>query len=229
MYTLRWEYITNHKDLFINGLELSLKMAVLGLLFGSLIGLVLALLRSSGKPVAMVPIAVYVEVIRNVPLILLIFFFYFGLPQAVPRRSLAHEWIIKVDAEWTFTITLAVYAGAYLTEIFYAGILAVGRRYLDAGRSLGLGRVALARYVTMPIMFRTVLPSLSNTFISLFKDTSIAVSIAVPELTFAARKISTDYFRVIEAWLTAGAMYLVTAYLLALLLRLAERQIRWNA
>ena len=67
----------------------------------------------------------------------------------------------------------------------------------------------------MPIMFRSVLPSLSNTFIGLFKDTSIAVAIAAPELTWAARKISTDYFREIEAWATAGVIYLVTCYAIA--------------
>jgi polar amino acid transport system permease protein len=135
---------------------------------------------------------------------------------------------ILPNQERTFIIALAIYSGAYLTEIFYAGLLSVGRRYLDAGRSLGLRRLELARYVTVPIMFRTVLPSLSNTFISLFKDTSIAVSIAVPELTYAARKISTDYFRVIEAWTAAGALYLITSYSLALILRYLERRIKWS-
>jgi polar amino acid transport system permease protein len=77
-------------------------------------------------------------------------------------------------------------------------------------------------------MFRAVLPSLSNTFIGLFKDTSIAFAIGVTELSFAANKISTDYFRVIEAWTTAGALYLITSYALAIALRLAERQIKWS-
>ncbi|HYP61177.1 MAG TPA: ABC transporter permease subunit, partial [Thermomicrobiales bacterium] len=99
----------------------------------------------------------------------------------------------------------------------------------DAGRSLGLSRLALARYITTPIMLRAVLPSLSNTFISLFKDTSIAVAIATPELTMAARKVSTNYFRVIEAWTTAGALYLVTSYAIAISLRMVERRIKWSA
>ena len=82
---------------------------------------------------------------------------------------------------WGPMVALAIYSGAYLTEIFSAGIISVGKRYLDAGRSLGLTRFELARHITGPIMFRTVLPSLSNTFIGLFKDTSIATVIAVPE------------------------------------------------
>ena len=72
-------------------------------------------------------------------------------------------------------------------EIFSAGIISVGKRYLEAGTSLGLSRTQTAFSITLPIMFRTVLPSLGNTFIGLFKDTSIAVAIAAPELTWAAR------------------------------------------
>jgi polar amino acid transport system permease protein len=82
--------------------------------------------------------------------------------------------------------------------------------------------------VTVPIMFRTVLPSLSNTFISLFKDTSLAAAIAVPELTYAARELSTNTFRVIEAWTTAGALYIASCFLIAGVLRFFERRIRWS-
>jgi len=229
VYDLRWEYVTNNKDLFLDGLRLSLWMAVLGLAFGSVIGLVCAFARSSRNPIVAKPVVVYVEIIRNVPMLLLVFFLYYGLPQVFAPRSTGQEWVLKLlpTAERTFVVMLSIYAGAYLTEIFHAGLLSVGQRYQDAGRSLGLRRLALARHVTMPIMFRTVLPSLSNTFISLFKDTSIAVSIAVPELTFAARRISLDDFRYIEAWTAAGALYLLTAYLIAVLLRFGERRIRW--
>jgi polar amino acid transport system permease protein len=230
VYDLRWEYITNNKWLFIDGLLLGLKMAVIALAIGCVIGLVMAFVRASGKRWLSIPVTVYVEIIRNVPLLLIVFLLYFGLPQAFERGSTAHDWVLRIlpDAERTFIVALAIYAGAYLTEIFSAGILSVGRRYLDAGRSLGLSRFALARYITTPIMLRAVLPSLSNTFISLFKDTSIAMAIATPELTMAARKISTNYFRVIEAWLAAGALYLVTSYAIALSLRFLERRIKWS-
>ncbi|HET7055531.1 MAG TPA: amino acid ABC transporter permease [Thermomicrobiales bacterium] len=209
---------------------IGLKMAVIALAIGCVIGLVCAFIRASGNRWASIPVTIYVEIIRNIPLLLIVFLFYFGLPQAFPRGSTARDWTLRLlpDAERTFIVALAIYAGAYLTEIFTAGILSVGGRYLDAGRSLGLTRLELARYVTAPIMLRAVLPSLSNTFISLFKDTSIAVAIATPELTMAARKISTNYFRVIEAWLTAGALYLVTSYAIALSLRFLERRIKWS-
>lgn len=228
MYELRWEYVTNNWRLFADGLVLGLWIAVVSLAIGAVIGLVCAFGRKSGRRFLSVPVQVYVEIIRNVPLLLIVFLLYFGLPQAFEFGSAGHDFVLWLlpTAERTFIVALSIYSGAYLTEIFYAGLLSVSTRYLDAGKSLGLGRLELARWVTIPIMSRTVLPSLSNTFISLFKDTSIAVAIAVPELTYAARKISTDYFRVIEAWTVAAVLYLVVSYALAASLRFIERRVQ---
>ena len=199
--------------------------------FGSIIGLFGAFARSSKSPIANVVVTAYVEFIRNIPLLLIVFLFYYGLPQAFPRHSWQQEFIVNTalpTPERTFEIALAVYAGAYLTEIFSSGILSVSKHYHDAGRSLGLSNFQRARYVTSPIMFRTVLPSLSNTFISLFKDTAIAFVIGVEELSRAANKINTDFFRPIEAWTAAGLLYLITAWTLAIVLRFLEHRIKWS-
>jgi len=112
VYDLRWEYITNNFGLFTDGLLLGLKMAVIALAVGSVIGLVCAFVRSSGNRWASVPVTIYVELIRNVPLLLIVFLLYFGLPQAFPRQSAAHEWTLRLlpDAERTFTVALAIYA-----------------------------------------------------------------------------------------------------------------------
>ena len=231
MYQLRWEYVLDHKDWFIDGLGVALWMAAIGLFFGSIIGLIGAFARSSKSPIANVVVTAYVEFIRNIPLLLIVFLFFYGLPQAFPRHSWQQEFIVDTalpTPERTFSIALAVYAGAYLTEIFSSGILSVSKHYHDAGRSLGLSNFQRARYVTSPIMFRTVLPSLSNTFISLFKDTAIAFVIGVEELSRAANKINTDFFRPIEAWTAAGLLYLITAWTLAIVLRSLEHRIKWS-
>ena len=229
-YQLRWEYVTDRREWFIDGLFVALWISLVSLVVGSIIGLICAFARSSGNRVLPVIVTCYVELIRNVPLLLLVFFFFFGLPQAFPRRSDEREFILTLlpTPERTFMVALAIYAGAYLTEIFSSGILSVSRTYLDAGRSLGLRRFSLARHVTAPIMFRTVLPSLSNTFISLFKDTGIAFFIGVRELGFAANKVNTEFFRPIEGWAAAGVLYLGTAWILAIALRCLERRIKWS-
>ena len=161
---------------------------------------------------------------------MIVFLFYFGLPQIWPRHSWQHDWILRIlpTPQRTFVVALAIYAGAYLTEIFSSGIMSVSKRYLEAGRSLGLTRFQLARYVTAPIMFRTVLPSLSNTFISLFKDTGIAFFIGVREVSFAANKVNTEFFRPIEGWVAAGLLYIITSWVLAIFLRYCERRIKWS-
>jgi polar amino acid transport system permease protein len=229
-YQLRWEYVLRKRDLFVDGLVLALQMAAVSLAVGSAIGLVLAFLRASGNRLLAILITAYVELIRNIPLLLIVFIFYYALPQAFPLGSPQHQFVLALlpTPTRTFVIALTIYASAYLTEIFGAGILSVSRRYLDAGRSLGLSRAALARYVTFPIMLRTVLPSLSNTFISLFKDTGIAWYIGVFELGMAANKVNTDFFRPLEGWLAAGILYLLTSLFLAFSLRFAESRIRWT-
>lgn len=229
-YQLRWNYVFDHKDWFIDGLILALWMSLIALFCGSVIGLICAFARSSGNRLLSIAVTCYVELIRNVPLLLLVFIFFFGLPQAFPRRSDERELILTLlpTPERTFTVALSIYAGAYLTEIFGSGILSVSQRYLDAGRSLGLSRLALARYVIGPIMFRTVLPSLSNTFISLFKDTGVAFFIGSRDLSFAVNKVNTDFFRPIEGWAAAGVLYLLTAWIIAISLRFAESRIKWS-
>jgi polar amino acid transport system permease protein len=231
MYQLRWEYVLDRKDWFIDGLILALRMAAVGLFFGSIFGLVCAFARSSKNRIATILVTAYVEFVRNIPLLLLVFLFYFGLPQAFERRSWQQDFIVNTALPTplrTFEVALAFYSGAYLTEIFSSGIQSVSKTYQDAGRSLGLTRFQRARYVTSPIMFRTVLPSLSNTFISLFKDTSIAFFIGVEELSRAANKVNTDFFRPIEGWAAAGLLYLVTSWTLAIVLRFLEGRIKWT-
>lgn len=130
MYELRWEYITNNRDLFIDGLLLGIKLAVVCLAIGTAIGLIVAFAKASGPRPLRYLATGYVEIIRNVPLLLIVFLLYFGLPQAFPRGSTGREWVLRIlpDAETTFIVALSVYAGAYLAEIFYAGIVSVGRR-----------------------------------------------------------------------------------------------------
>lgn len=229
-YQLRWEYVFNNLDWFIDGLKTALWMAIVALCIGSVIGLICAFLRSSGNRVLNAVVSAYVELIRNIPLLLIVFIFYFGLPQAFPRRSDEQKFILELlpTPERTFVVALTIYAGAYLTEIFGSGILSVNKRYLEAGQSIGLTRFQIARHVTTPIMFRTVMPSLASTFISLFKDTGVAFFIGVKEVSFAANKVNTDFFRPIEGWLMAGALYFATAWILATTFRFFEGRIKWS-
>jgi polar amino acid transport system permease protein len=197
------------------GLALSLELAAIGIAAGVIIGLALALFAQERGRVVRTLIAAYVEFIRNVPLLLLVYLVFYGIPSV---GGFAYS------ATTSFVVTLSIYAGAYLVEVFRAGLDAIPRGLIDAGRAIGLTPWQRMAYVQTPTMLRIVLPSLSNAFISLFKDTAIASVIAVPELTYGANWISTNTFRIIEVYAVVTPMYLVTGWTLLLLLRQVERR-----
>ena len=214
-YSLNFSVVWRNFDKLWGGLALSLELAVISLAIGIAIGLVLAVIYVSGGRFTRMAIAVYVEAFRNTPLILLVYLVFYGLPQIVD---------IRYDATTSFVATLSIYAGAYLVEVFRSGLEAIPQGQIDAGRAIGLTPLQRLAYVRLPAMVRISLPALSNTFISLFKDTSIASVIAVPELTWGAQWINLNTFRIVEAYLVATAMYLVTGYVMLFGLRLVERR-----
>jgi polar amino acid transport system permease protein len=213
-YHFNFHLIWKNFDRLGWGLVLSLELAVLSIAIGVVIGLALALLHVSGRRFIRAIIGFYVEFIRNVPLILLVYLVFYGLPSVVD---------IRYDATTSFIATLSVYASAYLVEIFRSGLAAVPRGLLDAGKAIGLTPVQRLVHVRLPTMFRIVLPALSNTFVSLFKDTSVASVIAVPELTYGAQWINFNTFRMVEVYAIVTPMYLVTGYVILGALRQLER------
>ncbi|MCK0198736.1 amino acid ABC transporter permease [Ancylobacter sp. 6x-1] len=214
-YTLNFAAVWRSFDLLLGGLLLSLELAAVALVIGAAIGLVVAFALAGGPAFLRRPAQLYVTVIRNLPILVLILFTYFALPQLG----------IRLDKNPSFVLTLAIYAGAYLAEVFRAGLLSVPRGVKEAGLAIGLTPMQIRTSLVVPLMIRNVLPSLSSTLISLFKDTSLAAAIAVPELTFEARKINVETFRVIEVWTVTSALYVVTCAVLAALMRLIERRL----
>lgn len=212
-YTLNFGAVERGFGLLLSGLALGLGMGLAALAAGSAIGMVAALMAIYGGRLSRLLIAAYIGLVRNVPILVLALFAYFALP----------EFGIRFDKVTTFTAVLALYAGAYLTETFRSAITVIPRGTIEAARAIGLTAPGIALWVLLPIAIRNALPSLGNNFISLFKDTSIAAAIAVPELTFQARKINNESFRVIEVWMTASLLYVATCAMLAAGLRRLER------
>lgn len=213
-YTLNFAAVWRDIDLLFMGLGLSLVLAVVSIAIGCLIGLVTAFVLVSRQRAGRSLAAGYVTAIRNTPILVLILFAYFALPQLGLRLG-------KIES---FVFTLSIYAGAYLAEVFRGALLSVPKGLREAGLAIGLTEWQIKSSIIIPVMLRNVLPSLGSTFISLFKDTSLAAAIAVPELTFYARKINNESFRVIETWLIASLFYVVTCTLLAMALRQLEKR-----
>jgi polar amino acid transport system permease protein len=215
IYHFNYGLIWRHFGRLGWGLVLSFELAAISIAIGIVIGLGLALSYTASGRAVRVLISAYVEFIRNVPLILLVYLVFYGIPSASD---------ISYDAVTSFVLTLSVYAGAYLVEVFRAGLEAIPRGITDAGKAIGLTAFQRLLYVRLPTMIRIVLPSLSNTFVSLFKDTSVASVIAVPELTYGAQWINFNTFRIVEVYSIVTPMYLVAGYVILLGLRLLERR-----
>ena len=214
-YHFNYTYVWRHFDRLTWGLVLSLELAFVSILIGMVIGLGLAVVHTGGGRLTRGAVAAYVEFVRNVPLLLLVYLVFYGVPSV---GGFAY------DATTSFVATLSIYAGAYMVEVFRAGLDAVPRGLIDAGKAIGLTPWQRLLHVRLPTMLRVVLPSLSNAYISLFKDTSLASVIAVPELTYGAQWIKTNSFRVIEVWAVVTPMYLATGYALLFALRRVERR-----
>ncbi|HTJ57876.1 MAG TPA: amino acid ABC transporter permease [Devosiaceae bacterium] len=213
-YTLNFAVVWRNFDLLLGGLGLSLGLAFVSIVIGIAIGLFTAFLLNAKRSIAHGAAVVYVAAIRNTPILILILFTYFALPQMG----------VRLDKLQSFIFTMAIYAGAYLAEVFRGALLGVPKGLREAGLAIGLTELQIKKSITIPIMVRNALPALSSTFISLFKDTSLAATIAVPELTFYARKINNESFRVIETWSVTCLIYVATCVVLAALLRLLERR-----
>ena len=213
--TLNFSAVWRSFDQLLWGLGLSLALAIAAILLGAALGLMLAFALRAKSRWVRGPAGVYVTIIRNLPLLVLVLFAYFALPQLGWR-------IGKIES---FILTLALYSAAYLAEVFRAGLSAIPKGLSEAGLAIGLTPAQIRWSITLPLMLRNVLPSLSSTIISLFKDTSLAATIAVTELTFRAREINVESFRVIETWMITTVLYVATCALIAVLMRATERRL----
>ena len=218
-YHFNFSYIWRHFDRLFYGLVLRLELALVSIAIGMIIGLLLALVYvESGKSIRFF-VASYVELIRNSPLLLLVYLIFYGIPSI--------GWF-QYSATTSFIVTLSIYSGAYLVEVFRSGLAAVPEGLIDAGKAIGMKPWQRLISIRIPTMFRIVLPALSNTYISLFKDTSIASVIAVPELMYGAQWINFNTFRIIEVYTVITPMYLVTGYVILLSLRQVEKKFAIN-
>ena len=214
-YRLNFDAVWRDLDLLLSGLGLGLALAIVSIFIGCFIGLIAAFAMFSKNKLWRGIAVIYVTVIRNTPILVLILFTFFALPQLGVRLG-------KIES---FVFTLTMYSGAYLTEVFRGGLIALPTGLREAGLAIGMTEWGTKVSVIIPVMIRNVLPALSNNFISLFKDTSLAAAIAVPELTFYARQINVNTFRVIESWTVASLMYVFACYIIAAGLRQLERKL----
>ena len=212
-----WGVIWHNRDALAKGLELTLEVSAIGIAGSTLIGVVLGAARAHRIPIVSQLASVYVEVIRNTPILAQIFLLYFGLP------VLSHHLIFSPFR--TAWLAVTIWGGAFNTENFRAGFEAVPYRYREAGLALGFSRPGTFLRVTLPIGGRVALPSTINTYVSVLKNTSLMTAIGFQELTGVSRSISASNFRDVEMLSTVAVVYLTIVWTLSGLVRVLERRL----
>jgi len=207
-FEFQFRTVFARSDLLLDGLWLTLQLAGLGVVFGTLLGTLLAALRSLGPRPVRLLIGGYVEVIRNTPFLVQLLIIFFGLP------SLG----VKLSAEQAAVLGLILYLAAYVTEIMRAGIESVHKSQVEAGLSLALTRWQVFRYVVLAPAVARVWPALASQFTLITLATSVCSFISVPELSAQAANIESDTFRSFETYITVAAIYLTLALLLRAIL-----------
>jgi len=209
--------------ILLEGLWLTLKVSVIAIVFGILIGLFAGLARISSNPALKWSAITYIEMIRGSPLLVQIFIWYFVLGTLF-NNILAKHGISQISALWFGVAALASFTGAYVAEMVRAGIQSIHRGQTEAARSLGMTYVKSMRHVILPQALRRILPPLAGQFISLIKDSSLLGIIAIRELTKATREVVTTSLQPFELWFVCALLYLVLTFSLSMLLQYLERR-----
>ena len=201
--------------LFREGMTFTLMLTGLAAGIGIVLGTLIAMMRLSPFVPLQKIAAGYVNLLRSLPLVLVIFWFYFLLPY-IGQWVTGSERPMTVGAFNSALITFALFEAAYYAEIMRAGVLSVPGGQMAAACALGLSRAAAMRLVVLPQALRIVLPPLASLMISLVKHSAIVSAIAIFDLANEARNVISDTFMTFEIWLTVAGMYLVVTTLLSL-------------
>jgi His/Glu/Gln/Arg/opine family amino acid ABC transporter permease subunit len=210
-----WAFVCENRDELFHGFLNTLEVSALAIIGAFVIGLVLGAARAHRVPVVSQFTAVYVEVIRNTPILVLIFMIFYGLP----------EFGITLDAFTVAWLSVMLWGGAFNSENFRAGFLAVSQRHREAADALGFRPLGAFLNVTLPLGGRIALPSSINTYISVIKNTSLMYVIAYSELTTTAINISNLTLQTTEALTLLAIVYLTLVWSLSWGIRRLERHL----
>ncbi|MDO8947362.1 MAG: amino acid ABC transporter permease [Desulfocapsaceae bacterium] len=199
----------------LQGLKVTLQISAVSMILSFWVGLVTALLRLSSSTVARSVARVYLEVSRNTPLLIQLFFIYFVMGP-----------ILGIDRFFAAVLALSLFEGAYVSEIIRSGIISIQRGQWEAAFSIGLNRWSTYRLIILPQALRRILPPLTNQAISLIKDSSLISVIAIYDLTMQAQALISETFFTFELWFVVALMYLVITMLLSCCVTLLENKMK---
>ena len=253
-YNWRWEKIPNYifkyhtgreewfANVLLQGLIITVRVSIYASILALIFGIILGIARCSHNLVVRMLARTYLEFLRNIPPLVVIFIFYFFLAEQLIQAMSIEDWAYRVakmeDKQlWEFfcgdmrrfpslvsgVIVLALFESAFVGEIVRAGIQSIDRGQREAARSIGMNKFQEMRYIILPQAMKKIMPPMANQFITLIKDSSIISLISVQELTYKTAELVSSTHMIFEAWLTTAAFYFIICFSLSLLFNKLER------
>lgn len=213
---LNVDLMINSLPLLIVGAGITIQITAISVGLGLIIGMFVGIARICNVKVLRALATVYIDYLRGTPLLVQIFLIYFALPMVVGQR---------VDPFIAAITACGINSGAYIAEIFRAGIQAIDEGQMEAGRSLGMSWVQTMRYIIVPQAFKNVIPPLGNEFIALLKDSSLVSVIGFEELTRRGQLIIARTYGSLEIWITVALIYLVMTLTISRLVSYMEKRL----
>ncbi|EGO62305.1 amino acid ABC transporter permease [Acetonema longum] len=210
-----FDLVVRSFPLLLLGAGITLKITALSVGFGLLIGMFVGMARLAKSAVVRIPASIYVHFLRGTPLLVQIFLIYFAIPIVMGTR---------VDPFVAAVTACSINSGAYVAEIFRAGIQSIDKGQMEAGRSLGMNWVQTMRYIILPQALKRILPPLGNEFIAMLKDSSLVSAIGFEELTRRGQLIIARTYGSFEIWLSVAFIYLIMTFTISRLVDYLERR-----
>lgn len=242
-YVVRFEEKKVMFGVIAQGFFYTVRLSFWGILLSLFTGFFMGILRTFNRPFAKIFSVAYVEFFRNIPPIVLVFIFYFFVSEQLVTFSgldslfgdsgnFIHKFLSVIFAPQSLfsamlagVLTLSLYEGAYIAEIFKAGIESVNIAQKEAGFALGFSKFKVLRYIVLPQTAKIVIPPLSGQFISTIKDSAIVSVVAVPELTFQGMEVMSSTYLTYEVWITVTLVYLFMTLVFSLFMKFMEKKL----
>jgi glutamate/aspartate transport system permease protein len=228
-YNWNWSVLVTDPYLgwILSGLLWTILVSGAGWLIALSLGSLIGIARTVESRVIRTLAAAYVEVFRNIPLIVQIFLFYFVLPEVLPQA--AGRWLKRGLPEpefWTAVVSLGLYTACRVAEQVRSGIQSIPQGQTFAGLATGLTRSQVYRWIVLPVAYRITIPALTSEFLNIFKNSSLALTIGVLELTSRTRQVSEQTYHAIEAFAAASVLYALITLVITFVMSIVERRLR---
>jgi polar amino acid transport system permease protein len=225
-YQFDWAIVTSGQyfEWILAGLRVTIQLSLVSIALAFILGLLIAVMRmSQNAPIRWFAMG-YLEFFRNTPLLVQIFFWYFGSDKILPQA--ARDWLYSVNFEFAAAvIALTIYTSAFIAEDIRSGVRSIPKEQMEAARSSGFSYVRSMLYIILPQAVRITIPPLINQFLNLAKNSSLAMTIGVAELTYQARQVESYTFKGFEAFTAATLVYLAISLVITGLMTLYSKKV----